>query len=116
VTDTPVTDTPVTDTPVTDTPVTDTPVTDTPVPVEVAEPAVEGSEQTPHTLMRRIRVTHQIKVNGEVIEETSAEELIDADADPEPVRQRLREQLHRQASARMEGIGDPQDPSNPLLS
>ena len=56
-------------------------------------------------MLKRIRVTRQIKVNGQVVEETSAEELIEADADPEPVRQRLREQLHRQAAARMAELG-----------
>jgi hypothetical protein len=64
----------------------------------------EEIEQTSH-MLKRIRVTRQIKVNGQVVEETSAEELIEADADPEPVRQRLREQLHRQATARMAELG-----------
>ncbi len=81
------------------------------VPEYAADPD-EESGQTSH-MLKRIRVTHQIKVNGEVIEETSAEELIDAGADPEPVRQRLREQLHRQASARMGELGVPQDPNDP---
>jgi TM2 domain-containing membrane protein YozV len=81
------------------------------VPQHSADTGVESGQ--PSHMLKRIRVTHQIKVNGEVIEETSAEELIDADADPEPVRQRLREQLHRQASARMSELGVPQDLNNP---
>jgi TM2 domain-containing membrane protein YozV len=76
-----------------------------------ADTDVESGQ--PSHMLKRIRVTHQIKVNGEVIEETSAEELIDADADPEPVRQRLREQLHRQASARMSELGVPPDQNTP---
>ncbi len=79
-----------------------------------AEPEVahtEEIEQT-HQMLKRIRVTRQIKVNGEVVEETSAEELIDADADPEPVRQRLREQLHQQAAARMAELGITPDQEN----
>jgi hypothetical protein len=64
----------------------------------------EEIEQTSH-MLKRIRVTRQIKVNGQVVEETSAEELIEADADPEPVRQRLRDQLHQQAAARMAELG-----------
>lgn len=79
--------------------------------VEVAEaappPEVAHAEQIEPAshLLKRIRVTRQIKVNGEVVEETSAEELIEADADPEPVRQRLRQQLHIQAAARMSELG-----------
>jgi hypothetical protein len=75
-------------------------------PAEVAH--AEHIEPATH-LLKRIRVTRQIKVNGEVIEETSAEELIEADADPEPVRQRLRQQLHNQAAARMLELGITQD-------
>ncbi|PWT77285.1 MAG: hypothetical protein C5B60_03020 [Chloroflexi bacterium] len=75
-------------------------------PAEVAH--AEHIEPATH-LLKRIRVTRQIKVNGEVIEETSAEELIEADADPEPVRQRLRQQLHNQAAARMSELGITQD-------
>ena len=71
-------------------------------PPEIAH--AEEIEQTSH-MLKRIRVTRQIKVNGQVVEETSAEELIEADADPEPVRQRLRDQLHRQATARMAELG-----------
>jgi TM2 domain-containing membrane protein YozV len=71
-------------------------------PPEVAH--AEQIEPASH-LLKRIRVTRQIKVNGEVVEETSAEELIEADADPEPVRQRLRQQLHNQAAARMSELG-----------
>jgi TM2 domain-containing membrane protein YozV len=79
--------------------------------VEVAEsaprPEVAHAEQIEPAshLLKRIRVTRQIKVNGEVVEETSAEELIEADADPEPVRQRLRQQLHNQTAARMSELG-----------
>jgi TM2 domain-containing membrane protein YozV len=88
------------------------------VPADVLEPAaaVEAAAPSPEVahaeriepashLLKRIRVTRQIKVNGEVVEETSAEELIEADADPEPVRQRLRQQLHTQAAARMADLG-----------
>jgi TM2 domain-containing membrane protein YozV len=71
-------------------------------PPEVAH--AEHIEPASH-LLKRIRVTRQIKVNGEVVEETSAEELIEADADPEPVRQRLRQQLHNLAAARMAELG-----------
>jgi hypothetical protein len=75
------------------------------VPESQAEVAhAEHIEPATH-LLKRIRVTRQIKVNGEVVEETSAEELIEADADPEPVRQRLRQQLHNQAAARMSQLG-----------
>jgi TM2 domain-containing membrane protein YozV len=76
--------------------------------VEAApSPEVAHAEQIEPAshLLKRIRVTRQIKVNGEVVEETSAEELIEADADPEPVRQRLRQQLHNQAAARMSELG-----------
>ena len=50
--------------------------------------------------LRRVRVTRQIVVDGQVVDETSAEELIPADADPEPVRARLHEQLRVRAEAR----------------
>jgi TM2 domain-containing membrane protein YozV len=58
-----------------------------------------------HHQMRRIRVVRQVKVNDEVVEETSAEEFIEADADPEPVRARLQEMLRQQASGRMPAPG-----------
>jgi TM2 domain-containing membrane protein YozV len=76
------------------------------VPVDMAPEVAHAEHIEPAShLLKRIRVTRQIKVNGEVIEETSAEELIEADADPEPVRQRLRQQLHNQAAARMAELG-----------
>jgi TM2 domain-containing membrane protein YozV len=78
-------------------------------PPEVAH--AEQIEPASH-LLKRIRVTRQIKVNGEVVEETSAEELIEADADPEPVRQRLRQQLHNKAAARMSELGITPDQDN----
>ena len=81
-------------------------------PVAEAAPQVaHADEEIEHSshLLKRIRVTRQIKVNGEVIDETSAEELIDADADPEPVRQRLRQQLHNQAASRMAELGITED-------
>lgn len=58
-----------------------------------------------HHQMRRIRVVRQVKVNDEVVEETSAEEFIAADADPEPVRARLQDMLRQQAAGRMPAPG-----------
>ncbi|HZC77338.1 MAG TPA: hypothetical protein VE258_06285, partial [Ktedonobacterales bacterium] len=58
-----------------------------------------------HHQMRRIRVVRQVKVNDEVVEETSAEEFIEADADPEPVRARLQDMLRQQAAGRMPAPG-----------
>jgi TM2 domain-containing membrane protein YozV len=52
----------------------------------------------PHHRLRRVRVVRQVKVNGQVVEETAAEEYIEPDEDPEPVRERLRERLRRQAA------------------
>jgi TM2 domain-containing membrane protein YozV len=77
------------------------------VAAEAPPPEVAHAEQIEPAshLLKRIRVTRQIKVNGEVVEETSLDELIEADADPEPVRQRLRQQLHNQAAARMSELG-----------
>jgi hypothetical protein len=87
-----------------------------PAEAEAPPPAPEVAhaeeiEQASH-LLKRIRVTRQIKVNGEVVEETSAEELVEADADPEPVRVRLRQQLHNQAAARMAELGITPDQDN----
>ena len=86
-----------------------------PAPSEPSTPEIAHAvEEIPHSsqLLKRIRVTRQIKVNGEIIEETSAEALIDADADPEPVREKLRQQLHTQAAARMAELGITEDQSN----
>jgi hypothetical protein len=58
-------------------------------------------QEEPQRMLRRIRVTRQLKVDGVVVEETSAEALIAQDADPEPVRAQLREQLRQQALERM---------------
>jgi hypothetical protein len=41
----------------------------------------------------------QVKVGDQVVEETAAEEFIEADADPEPVRLRLQEMLRQQAAS-----------------
>ena len=86
-----------------------------PAPAEPPTPEIAHADEViPHAshLLKRIRVTRQIKVNGEIIEETSAEALIDADADPEPVRERLRQQLHSQAASRMAELGITEDQGN----
>lgn len=49
--------------------------------------------------MKRIRVVRQVRVEGQVVEEQAAEEYIEVDADPEPVKARLREQLRLRAEA-----------------
>lgn len=64
----------------------------------VAQPQPEPPRQ--RRQLRRVRVTRQIVIDGKVVDETSAEELIPADDDPEPVRARLQEQLKEQADAR----------------
>ncbi|HKT40635.1 MAG TPA: NINE protein [Ktedonobacterales bacterium] len=62
--------------------------------------ASAGEAASPHRLKRRIRETIQVVEDGKVVDEATAEALIDPDDDPEPVRQRLREQLHRESAAR----------------
>jgi TM2 domain-containing membrane protein YozV len=52
-----------------------------------------------HHAMKRIRVVRQVRVEGQVVEEQAAEEYIELDADPEPVKARLREQLRLRAEA-----------------
>lgn len=56
--------------------------------------------EPPRRRMRRVREYLQVKRDGQVVEELSAEELVEVDEDPEPVRQRLRAQLHQQAVER----------------
>ncbi|WIG57743.1 MAG: hypothetical protein OJF49_000488 [Ktedonobacterales bacterium] len=63
-------------------------------------PASVGESASPHRLKRRIRETIQVVEDGKVVDEATAEALIDPNEDPEPVRQRLREQLHRESQAR----------------
>ena len=70
-----------------------------PVATEAAAEAAAPVEQPRHRL-RRIREYLQIKREGQVVEELVAEELIEVDEDPEPARQRLRDQLHQQAIER----------------
>jgi TM2 domain-containing membrane protein YozV len=65
---------------------------------ELAAPATPAmTEETPHHLLKHIRVVRQVKVGDEVVEESVAEAYVSPDEDPEPVRQRLREQLRREA-------------------
>ena len=52
-----------------------------------------------HHALKRIRVVRQVRVDGQVVEEQAAEEYIEVDADPEPVKARLREQLRLRAEA-----------------
>lgn len=62
--------------------------------------AATDADLLTHHKLKRVRVVRQLKVDGKVVEETSAEEYVDPDADPEPVKARLREQLRQQAQAR----------------
>ncbi len=61
-------------------------------------PSLEGGAS--HHRMKRIRVKREFKVGDQVVETTYAEEYIDVDADPEPVRQRLQQKLHEEAQLR----------------
>lgn len=75
-------------------------------------PAIPGEGTVPeakHQTLRRVRVVRQVKVNGQVVEETAAEEYIDPDTDPEPVRARLRDKLHAEAQARQVQEGSSQE-------
>jgi len=47
--------------------------------------------------MKRIRVVRQVRVDGQVVEEQAAEEYIELEADPEPIKARLHEQLRLRA-------------------
>jgi hypothetical protein len=67
-------------------------------PGGLADAAAAG-EAAAHRKLKRVRVVRQLKVDGKVVEENVAEEYIDPDADPEPVKARLREQLRQQAEA-----------------
>jgi hypothetical protein len=67
----------------------------------VASEQAASTVDESHHRMRHIRVVRQTKVGGEVIEETAAEEYIDEDADPEPVRARLRTMLEQQGGGRI---------------
>ncbi|MGZ3665839.1 MAG: NINE protein [Ktedonobacterales bacterium] len=68
--------------------------------------AATDAELLAHHKLKRVRVVRQLKVDGKVVEETSAEEYVDPDADPEPVKARLREQLRQQAQARTNTQGN----------
>ncbi|MGH2516283.1 MAG: TM2 domain-containing protein [Ktedonobacterales bacterium] len=56
--------------------------------------------EPPRRRLRRVREYLQVKRDGNVVEELVAEDLIEVDEDPEPVRVRLRDQLHQQAVER----------------
>ena len=75
------------------------------VPVTAAA-AAASAEALAHQQRKRIRVVRQLKVDGKVVEETAAEEYIEPDADPEPVKARLREQLRQQAEGRGNATGE----------
>jgi len=71
-----------------------------------SDPAAAGQNVTHHDeidaahhAMKRIRVVRQVRVEGQVVEEQAAEEYIELDADPDPVKARLREQLRLRAEA-----------------
>jgi hypothetical protein len=68
--------------------------------------AATEAELLAHHQLKRIRVVRQLKVDGKVVEETSAEEYVDPDVDPEPVKARLREQLRQQAQERANTQGE----------
>lgn len=70
-------------------------------------PAPAPSDETPRHLLKHIRVVRQVKVGDEVVEESVAEAYISPDEDPEPVRQRLREQLRREADEKRQREGQP---------
>lgn len=71
-----------------------------PVAAAAAVGVAAAEEAAAHRKLKRIRVVRQLKVDGKVVEENVAEEYIDPDADPEPVKARLREQLRQRAEAR----------------
>lgn len=87
--------------------------TASPEPVLPGAAAAAVSEQAgvapdeSHHRMRHIRVVRQTVVGGAVIEETAAEEYIDEDADPEPVRARLRTMLEQQGGGRIADANTP---------
>lgn len=68
-------------------------------------PAPAPSEETPRHLLKHIRVVRQVRVGDDVVEESVAEAYISPDEDPEPVRQRLREQLRREAEEKRQREG-----------
>jgi len=73
---------------------------DQPAPSESApDPAMVAALEAAHHALKRIRVVRQVRVDGQVVEEQAAEEYIEVDADPEPVKARLREQLRLRAEA-----------------
>ena len=80
------------------------------LPAATAATVSEQAATTPddsHHRMRHIRVVRQTVVGGEIIEETAAEEYIDEDADPEPVRARLRTMLEQQGGGRIADASTP---------
>lgn len=89
-------------------PMTEEPVTaPLPEPAPVVAAAAAGAQaaateaaEPPRRRLRRIREYLQVKRDGQVIEELIAEEIAAVEEDPEPIRQRLRDQLHRQAIER----------------
>lgn len=76
------------------------------------ETTAEAAAETPHHRKRHIRVVRQVKVGGEVIEEMAAEEYIDEDADPEPVRKRLEAMLRQQAGGAIPAANLPEHPGD----
>ena len=83
------------------------PAPSAPEPAPVIAAAAPAATETaaaamaqPRRQLRRIREHLEIKREGQVVEELVGEELIEIDQDPEPVRLRLRDQLHRQAVER----------------
>lgn len=66
-------------------------------PTNDGSPEAAAALESLHHRKRHIRVVRQVRVGGEVIEEMAAEEYIDEDADPEPVRKRLEAMLRQRA-------------------
>jgi hypothetical protein len=58
----------------------------------VAEPAPTTVEPE-HRTVKRVRVVRRLMVDGKVVQETAAEEVVDADADTAATAARLREEL-----------------------
>jgi hypothetical protein len=64
-----------------------------PEPARTAEAPAPAAAEPEHHTVKRVRVVRRLMVDGKVVQETAAEEVVDADADTAATAARLRESL-----------------------
>ncbi len=68
----------------------------------------EAQAETTHRTVKRVRVIRRLLVNGQVVQEATAEEIVDSDADTAAAAARLREALGQADTATLAALSEGQ--------